>query len=65
METEKAKLYKFRSETGINRMFKVFFEPDLNKENFEVGMAFHVVKVNRSTGEVLFSLDFVLHDIPE
>jgi hypothetical protein len=43
---------------GDNRMFKVIFDPDPKFEDFEVGMAFHVISVNRTTGEVVFSMDY-------
>lgn len=39
------------------RAFSVFFAPDINHEEFEVGMNFEVVSVNRLTGEIKFSLD--------
>jgi len=38
-------------------MFKVEFEPDPEFKEFDLGMVFHVVSVNRTTGEVGFSLD--------
>jgi hypothetical protein len=56
----KTKLIKHPSrecELGDNRMFKVEFEPDPDFKEFDLDMVFHVVSVNRTTGEVVFSLD--------
>lgn len=46
-----------------NRLFSVFFQPDINREEFDVGMRFEVVSVNRLTGEIKFSLDGTIEGI--
>lgn len=46
-------------------MFRVFFTPDKEHEDFDVEMKFIVLSVNRQTGEIQFSLDRVDYQIPE
>lgn len=62
-----AELYKHPSKesNGDNHMFRVFFKPDSPPENWELGMRFCVVSVNRQTGEIKFSMDLAHEDLPE
>jgi len=39
---------------ALDREFSCVFEPDTKHENFEVGMAFTIISVNRLTGEIKF-----------
>lgn len=54
MLIDRIKLYKTYLSSG--RMFKVFFEPDPACEDWDVGMKFQVISVNRVTGEITFIL---------
>jgi hypothetical protein len=59
-------LYEFQSVGGSNRMFRAFFDPDpFPAKHWEVGMRFWVVGVNRTTGEVRFSLDLNHEELPK
>lgn len=42
---------------NITRSFSVFFNPDKKYEDFDLGMNFKIISVNRLTGEIVFSND--------
>jgi hypothetical protein len=59
-------LHKIKvDEFGYNRMFRAIFKPDPKFEDWQIGMRFEVISVNRETGEVQFSLDSVTYRVPE
>lgn len=57
MNNPVTRLFRFSAPYGHQRLFRVFFYPDKNQDDFIVGMSFTILSVNRQTGEVQFALE--------
>lgn len=56
MNKPTTQIVRILCESGLNRVFGVYFTLDPNQQDFEVGMTFTITAINRQNGLVIFDL---------